>query len=165
MMEILNQYLTSGDAIVHCSVCKNDTLHKRILGLSAHPEILVIQAKLFLYENDISEKRNVVIEPDDLSIVAVGPSGRSSSQYMNYAVVAHIGGSIEHGHFLTIACGSGCSARNPSCGSPSGCWWLFDDHDVEGPMSKEDALELLSKKNVSFRFQLLPVMREKLLAN
>ena len=66
MKEIVNQYFTSGDAIVNCAVCMKDTFHKRMLGLTNHPEILVIQAKLFSCENGISKKRNVVIEPDDL---------------------------------------------------------------------------------------------------
>ena len=148
MQTILNQYFTSEDATAYCEVCLKDTLHKRKLGLLETPEFLVIQAKIFYRENGVSKKKKILIEAENISLITESP-GQDSVQYRIYAVVAHVGDSIEGGHFTTIACGSGCSARIPCCGSESGCWWHFDDNDVTGPMPKDVALELLNKINVS----------------
>jgi hypothetical protein len=152
MQDIIDQYFTSGEVEAYCSHCKKHTLHQMQPGLPDPPEYLVIQAKLFYHENGSSKKKRVSIEPADLSRLAAGTTGMTSAGilYRIYAVVAHVGDSREQGHYLTIACGSGCSARIPTCGSQSGCWWLFDDNDVSGPMSKDDALEMLIKTNVCF---------------
>ena len=152
LQEILNQYFTSGDVKAVCSKCQTNTVHRRKIGVADHPEFLLIHAKLFYFEEGAraSRKLNVFIEPDDLSLVAAERSGMNRVHYRIYAVVAHVGDSISCGHYLTIACGSGCSARIPSCGSRSGCWWMFDDNEVTGPMSKQKALGQLTIKNVSF---------------
>ena len=69
-------------------------------------------------------------------------------------MVAHVGDRLDLGHYLTIACGSGCSARTPVCASQNGCWWLFDDIDVFGPLLRDQALDELNKRNVSFKLNL-----------
>lgn len=150
LQDILNRFFMEADAVAACPSCAKNTPHTRKLFLANPPEILVVHAKLFYFQNLTSKKKNVVIEPTDAFINSAGPESMSSTLYRVYAVVAHVGVSIQSGHYITIACGSGCSAKNPSCGSPSGCWWLFDDEDVSGPMSKQNASELLTQRNVSF---------------
>jgi uncharacterized UBP type Zn finger protein len=150
LQDILNRFFIESEVVAFCSACNNNTSNKRKVFLAEPPEILLVQAKLFYFQDRTSKKKNVVIEPNDVFINSAGSDGMHSVLYRAYAVVAHVGDSLQTGHYVTIACGSGCSARNPSCGSQSGCWWLFDDQDVSGPMSKQKALELLTQQNVSF---------------
>jgi ubiquitin C-terminal hydrolase len=149
LREYFSPYSLESDAAPTCSGC-NQTVHpKRQLWLMDTPEYLVIQAKLFFYQNDALFKKNVYIEPDDISIIVYDSLDMNSVLYRVYAVVAHVGDRLDLGHYLTIACGSGCSAKNPTCASQKGCWWLFDDSDVCGPMLKEQAIGELKKRNVS----------------
>jgi ubiquitin C-terminal hydrolase len=148
LQDILNRFFMDADAVAACSTCAKETPHKRNLSLADPPEILVVHAKLFYFQNQTSKKAHVVIEPNDALINAAGPERNHSILYRVYAVVAHVGASIQSGHYITVACGSGCSAKIPSCCSPSGCWWLFDDGSVSGPMLKHNALEKLTQMNV-----------------
>lgn len=150
MQGMLDQYFNEAEVDANCTICDKKTLHRRKSEISDHPEVLVVQAKLFNFTSGRSQKKNIFIDPDDIVINAGGAQGMDRILYKAYAVVAHIGTRLERGHFLTIACGSGCSARIPRCDSQSGCWWLFDDEKVDGPMPQKNALELLTQRQVSF---------------
>ncbi|CAB4252171.1 similar to Saccharomyces cerevisiae YER098W UBP9 Ubiquitin carboxyl- terminal hydrolase, ubiquitin-specific protease that cleaves ubiquitin-protein fusions [Maudiozyma barnettii] len=125
IQEILRHYhqreILNGSNKFYCNRCYGLQEAERLIGLKKLPTTLAINLKRFKYveeQNANVKLFNKISYPAKLSVESTFNS-EISKEYELTGVVIHLGGSPQHGHYVSL------------CKSKLFGWLLFDDETVE----------------------------------
>ena len=129
--DLLKAYLgperLSGDNQYHCNRCSGPQDADRQLHLLTPPTHLVVSLVRHGFDRRTGTRRKLLTPVTLTEQLTVPLPDRPSAEYFLYAVIVHVGHSLDAGHYFSCCCASGGD------GSDSGdCdWWRLNDTTAE----------------------------------